>query len=291
MMSTLQSTARRRAVPANSSGIGRTGQTVLGAIATAVLLVLIAPMIVVVVVSFSLADFVIFPPPGFGLKWYSTFFATPDFVSAFLMSTEVALGASAAATLLGVPASYVLIRRQFIGKRVLAAMFLSPLMVPQIVVGVGLLQFYAWWGVSNTLAGLIAAHTVVVLPYVVRTVGASLLSLNPQVEEAAADLGAGTLSMLALVVVPMIRGGVPLGRALCHDHVVDQRRGQHLPLGDGHVHTAGADLQLHGIFADAAGDRGGGIVDAGRGSAGAGDRPLYRLEQRDAPLDRKTTRG
>lgn len=210
-MSAASVAARRGSLPANPSGIGKHGQRVLGVLAAAVLLVLVAPMLVVVVVSFSSSDFVIFPPPGFGLKWYGTFVHTPDFVSAFLMSAEVALAASIAATVLGVPASYVLVRRNFRGRRLLSAVFLSPLMVPQIVIGVGLLQFYAWLGLSNSLAGLVAAHTVVVLPYVVRTVGAALLGLSPQVEEAAADLGADTITTLALVVVPIIKGGVLSG--------------------------------------------------------------------------------
>ncbi len=199
---------RRATAPVNTSGIGRTGQTALGAIATAILFVLLAPMIVLVIVSFSSADFVIFPPPGFGLKWYHSFFTTPDFVSAFVMSAEVALGASVAATLLGVSASYVLVRRRFLGRGLLAAIFLSPLMVPQIIVGVGLLQLYSLWGVSNTLFGLIAAHTVIVLPYVVRTVGAALTTVSPRIEEAAADLGANQVEVLVLVVVPSIKGGV-----------------------------------------------------------------------------------
>ena len=102
----------------------------------------------------------------------------------------------------------MLVRRRFLGRGLLAAIFLSPLMVPQIIVGVGLLQLYSLWGVSNTLFGLIAAHTVIVLPYVVRTVGAALTTVSPRIEEAAADLGANQVEVLVLVVVPSIKGGV-----------------------------------------------------------------------------------
>jgi putative spermidine/putrescine transport system permease protein len=131
-----------------------------------------------------------------------------DFLSALWTSFEVAVAASLIATLIGLPAAYVLVRRRFPGRRALAAVFLSPLMVPQIIVGVGLLQLYTALGGANSLTGLVMAHVVAVLPYVIRTVGAALSTTNVSIEEAAADLGANQLEVLAFVVVPMIKGGV-----------------------------------------------------------------------------------
>jgi putative spermidine/putrescine transport system permease protein len=195
----------------NSAGVGPTGRVALAAFTTLMLLALLAPMAVLIVMSFSGADFVVFPPPSFGLKWYVRFFTTHDFVGAFLTSLQVALAAAAIATLLGIPAAYVLVRRYFPGKAILEAVFLSPLIVPQIIVGVGLLQLYTIWGAGSTTAGLIAAHVVAVLPYVTRTVGAALSTVSLRVEEAAADLGANKIEILTLVVAPMIKGGVLAG--------------------------------------------------------------------------------
>lgn len=205
--------ARRiRTTPrANTSGIGRNGQIAVGTLSIVILFALLAPMVVLLVMSFSSADFVIFPPPGFSLKWYEKFFQMSDFLNAFVTSFEVAIAASIGATALGVPAAYALARYRFPGRGVLRAIFLSPLMFPQIIVGVGLLQLYTWLGAANTVVGLIMAHIVAVLPYVIRTVGAALSTVHRNVEEAAADLGANQLAVLALVVVPMIKGGVLAG--------------------------------------------------------------------------------
>ena len=136
----------------------------------------------------------------------------------------------------------MLVRRRFPGRAALKAVFLSPLMVPQIIVGVGLLQLYTAMGAANSVPGLIIAHIVAVLPYVIRTVGAALSTVNRNVEEAAADLGANQLEVLALVVVPMIKGGVLAGASVRVDHVLDQRRDQHLHFHDRHLHPAGAAL-------------------------------------------------
>lgn len=203
--------AVRQEVGRNTSGVGSAGRAVLATFTTVLLLVLLAPMLVLIAMSFSGADYVIFPPPSFDLKWYVSFFTTHDFVDAFLTSLQVALIAAVGATLLGIPATYVLVRRYFPGKRILEALFLSPLIVPQIIVGVGLLQLYTLWGVTSSTAGLIAAHIVAVLPYVTRTVGGALSTISPRVEEAAADLGANRLQILILVVAPMIKGGVLAG--------------------------------------------------------------------------------
>ena len=211
-MSVAARAIRLRAAPrANTSGIGRVGQIAVGTVSIVILFALLAPMIVLLVMSFSSADFVIFPPPGFSLKWYEKFFQMSDFLGAFLTSFEVAIAASFGATLLGVPAAYALVRYRFQGRGVLNAIFLSPLMFPQIIVGVGLLQLYTWLGAANTVLGMIMGHIVAVLPYVIRTVGAALSTVHRNVEEAAADLGANQLEVLALVVVPMIKGGVLAG--------------------------------------------------------------------------------
>lgn len=210
-MTFVRAVARNRHSRANTSGIGRTGQIVLGAISAVILLALMAPMIVLVVMSFSSGEYVVFPPTAFDLRWYYKFFTMSDFLAALLTSFEVAIAASIGATLLGFPAAYVLVRRRFPGRAALNAVFLSPLMVPQIIVGVGLLQLYTAMGAANSVPGLIMAHIVAVLPYVIKTVGAALSTANRNVEEAAADLGANQLEVLALVVVPMIKGGVLAG--------------------------------------------------------------------------------
>jgi putative spermidine/putrescine transport system permease protein len=123
----------------------------------------------------------------------------------------VAALAALCATILGLPASFVLVRKRFPGWTLLWQLLLSPLILPQIVLGLALLQMFSLFGLSTSFLGLMIAHTVAVVPYVVRTTSAALLNIDPRIEEAAADLGAGQLTRITLVVAPMIKGGVLAG--------------------------------------------------------------------------------
>ncbi len=189
----------------------RLGKVLVGYSTALVLFCLVAPMAVLFVMSFSNADYVTFPPTEFSLKWYLLFAEKSDFTLAFMTSAQVAVAAAVGATLIGVPAAYALVRKRVPGSTLLNIIFLLPLMVPQIIVGVGLLQLFAALGATNSLTGLVMAHIVVVLPYVIRTVGAGLSTVAPSIEEAAADLGANQVETLVLVVVPMIKGAVVAG--------------------------------------------------------------------------------
>lgn len=176
-----------------------------------VLAVLLAPLVVLVGASFSAVDYVSFPPKGFSLEWYRRFFTDPAFVNALLLSLEVAIAASLIATILGFPAAYVLVRKNFPGRQFVWTLLLSPLLVPQIILGVALLQVFSVLGMATTFAGLLLAHVVSVMPYVVRTVGASLQLVDRAIEEAAADLGATRFEVMTLIVAPMIKGGLVAG--------------------------------------------------------------------------------
>ncbi|MCC7275321.1 MAG: ABC transporter permease [Alphaproteobacteria bacterium] len=193
------------------AGIGGIGRWLITLVAWLVLLGLLAPLVVLVGASFSEVDYVRFPPQGFSLRWYAAFFRDPVFVGSLLLSTQIAFAAAALATVLGFPAAYVLVRRRFPGRRLAWSLFLSPLLVPQIILGVALLQLFSVLGFATSFAGLLIAHVVAVMPYVIRTVGAALVSIDPRVEEAAADLGANRLEMMALVVAPMVKGGLLAG--------------------------------------------------------------------------------
>lgn len=193
------------------AGIGTAGAWLIRIVAWLVLALLVAPLVVLVGASFSSSDYVGFPPRGFSLVWYVRFFQDPVFLNALALSGEIAMAASILATLLGFPAAYVLVRKRFPGRELAWSLFLSPLLVPQIILGVALLQFFTVLGVATSFAGLLIAHVVAVMPYVIRTVGAALTTIDPKVEEAAADLGATRAEMLLLVVAPMVKGGLLAG--------------------------------------------------------------------------------
>jgi putative spermidine/putrescine transport system permease protein len=193
------------------AGIGRLGLWLVRLVAWAVLATLIAPLAVLIAASFSPGDYVHFPPQGFSLIWYVRFFADPIFLNSLILSAEIAVAAAILATIIGFPAAYILVRRRFPGRGLAQSIFLAPLLVPQIIMGVALLQFLSWFGIATSYFGLLIAHVVAVVPYVIRTVGAALLGIDPRVEEAAADLGATRLQMLMLIVAPMIKGGLLAG--------------------------------------------------------------------------------
>jgi putative spermidine/putrescine transport system permease protein len=183
----------------------------ISSIAWLVLALLTLPLLILVSASFSTSDYVRFPPQGFTLEWYGRFFSDPLFLNSLILSAEIATLSSLLATVLGFPAAYVLIRRRFPGREFVSSLLLSPILVPQIILGVALLQYFTFLGLANSFSGLLVAHSVSVLPYVIRTVGASLSTIDPRVEEAASDLGAGKFLLLPLVVAPMVRGGLVAG--------------------------------------------------------------------------------
>lgn len=187
------------------------GAVVIRAFSYLVIAVLVAPLVVIIGASFSQNAYIDFPPKSLSLRWYAAFFADDNFLAAFRLSGEVAVLASLGATVLGLPASFVLVRRRFPGWSVLWQLLLSPLILPQIVLGIALLQMFSLLGLGTSVLGLVVAHIVAVVPYVIRTTSAALLNIDPRIDEAAADLGANQLTTIALVVAPMIKGGVLAG--------------------------------------------------------------------------------
>jgi putative spermidine/putrescine transport system permease protein len=200
---------RRRTL--RRAGIGRLGYWALRIHAWSVFGFLLLPLAVLITSSFAGQSYVVFPPREFSLDGYTTFFTDAAFLYSLLLSFELAASASVIASVIGFLAAYVLVRRRFRGREFLSGFFLSPLILPQIIVGVALLQLFTLLGLATSFIGLLIAHVVSVIPYVIRTVGAALQRIDPRVEEAAADLGAGPLETLALVVLPMVRGGAVAG--------------------------------------------------------------------------------
>jgi putative spermidine/putrescine transport system permease protein len=112
---------------------------------------------------------------------------------------------------LGVPAALALSRGAFAGKRLISAFFLSPLILPPIVVGAALLQFATMTGIARTFFALYVGHTVLIIPYIVRTTLAALARFNLSLEEAARDLGADALRTFFMVTLPLAKPGIIAG--------------------------------------------------------------------------------
>ena len=189
---------------------GGTAALVYGMTACTMVFVL-APLLVAVSISFSAAPFASFPPQGFTLSWYAQVLADPDFRAAAGLSIGLALAATAASLALGLPAAFALARSQLPGRAALQGLLLSPLVFPVLITGLALLQFFASAAMQSAAVNLFLAHTLVTIPYVVRTVTASLQLVDRSLEEAARTLGADRWRCFRRVTVPQIAPGVAAG--------------------------------------------------------------------------------
>jgi putative spermidine/putrescine transport system permease protein len=189
----------------------RFGRLFIAGVSAVAMLYLALPLLVVIAISFTATEYLKFPPQGLTLRWYWQVVSDPTFVEAFVVSGQLAMAATATALLLGVPAALVLARQQFPLRGALSALFLSPLVLPTIVLGVAILQYASALGFARSFLALFVGHVVLVTPYVIRTSLASLSGMEPAHEEAAQDLGATPLQTFFLITLPQIKPGVIAG--------------------------------------------------------------------------------
>ncbi len=179
-------------------------QRAIDGVAWLVVLFLLGPLVAIIGGSVTETPYVAFPPQGFTLRWYQLLLHRQDFLDSFINSVLIALLCTLVATGLGVLAAVGLHRRAFMGRPAMQAFLMSPLILPTIVTGVALLQFYYLIALDAPFAGLVIGHVVITTPYVVRTVGAGLVRMNPAIEEAAESLGARATRVLLRVTLPAI---------------------------------------------------------------------------------------
>ena len=181
----------------------------LWVVAGIVIVFLAAPTFFIVPVSFTEEGFLTWPPKGFSLQWYETLLAdSSPYPAAFLRSVLVALFAGFFAMLIGVPAAFMLVRKQFFGKSVIFAFLVSPIITPHIILAVSLFYLFARLHLIGTYLGLILGHTVITMPYVIVTVMAVIKNYDLRLDQAAWTLGAGKLKTLWFITFPIIKGGL-----------------------------------------------------------------------------------
>ena len=181
----------------------------LWVVAGIVIVFLAAPTFFIIPVSFTEEGFLTWPPKGFSLQWYETLLAdSSPYPAAFLRSVLVALFAGFFAMLIGVPAAFMLVRKQFFGKSVIFAFLVSPIITPHIILAVSLFYLFARLHLIGTYLGLILGHTVITMPYVIVTVMAVIKNYDLRLDQAAWTLGAGKLKTLWFITFPIIKGGL-----------------------------------------------------------------------------------
>jgi putative spermidine/putrescine transport system permease protein len=183
--------------------------------------VLLAPILIVVPMSFTNSSTLAFPPEGLSLRWYQDLITNPQWNLRVPVSVETAFATALLATLLGTMAALGMTRGAFPGRGLLTALFLAPLVVPIIDLAIG--DYFVWalgWqvgpvgfggGLAGTVPGLILAHTVLAFPFPFITVSTALTTVDRTLELAAAGLGANPWRTFRRVTFPLIRTGVLTG--------------------------------------------------------------------------------
>ncbi|HCM28811.1 MAG: spermidine/putrescine ABC transporter ATP-binding protein [Treponema sp. GWB1_62_6] len=188
--------------------MGKRKQYGLAFFSILVFLFLAVPLFIIAATAFGEASTIRFPIKGFTLKWFAAIFASRSFMSSLRLSFALALYATALALLVGIPAAYALSKTQFRRNAFLRSFFLSPTFVPGIVVGYALFQFLVIKLRMPVFAGLLTGHFLVVLPYIIRVVGASLEQFDFSIEEVAWSLGCDKGQAFVKVVLPNIASGI-----------------------------------------------------------------------------------
>ena len=173
-----------------------------------VLVFLMAPILVILPLSFSSGSFLFFPLPGLSLRWYTDFFTSDLWLRALKNSLLVGAGATVIATLLGTLAAFGFWRARFGGQGVLFALLLSPLVVPEIIVAVGVYFAFAPLGLADGFVGLTLAHAALGTPFVLVTVLSTLSGFDRNLLDAAANLGAPPLVAFRRVALPIVFPGI-----------------------------------------------------------------------------------
>ncbi|MCE5170861.1 ABC transporter permease [Paenibacillus profundus] len=178
---------------------------------TLVFIFLLGPLFIIMATSFGDSTVLKFPPEGFSFRWYKNIFDVEMFMTTFKVTIVVALAGNLIALLIGVPAAYALSRFNFKGKGLLNTIFISPILIPGVVLGFTMLKYLVVTFNLPIYTSLLIGHVVLMLPFIIRVIASSLSNFDYAVEEAAMSLGASRLKTFFTVVLPNIRSGLIAG--------------------------------------------------------------------------------
>ncbi|MFM8801704.1 MAG: ABC transporter permease [Tagaea sp.] len=186
------------------TAIHRATSVLIWTVAAAAVVFLLAPLVVTVLVAFSASAVFALPPPEWSLRWFERLPNTRGLWPALSTSVEVAAVSTLAALVLGTLCAIGVVRGRFAGRDAIQTFMVSPLMMPGLVLGIAMLQFFRELGLRDAYAGLLIAHVVITLPYVMRTVTASLSLFDFALVDAARTLGCSYPRAIVKVVVPVL---------------------------------------------------------------------------------------
>jgi len=162
-------------------------------------------MVIVALLSFSSSPYLVFPPPGFSLRWYAAYFSDTIWIDATIRSVKVALTTTAGATALGTLLAFSLVRGRYPGRAFVDQLAIAPLIVPAMVYSVAIYSLFAQLKLIGHWQAIALAHTVHTVPFVVLIVGAALRTFDVNQEHAAVGLGATRFQAITKITLPQIR--------------------------------------------------------------------------------------
>lgn len=186
--------------------------TLLLCFVTAVYIFLMAPILLIVVLSLNSGEFLLFPIEGVSLRWFGELYASKQFMDAILTSLRVAGIATLVSGILGTAAAIYCVRHAGRLRGLLRLYIMLPLLIPEILTAIALLFYMYQIGIGTSYSiGLQVGHVVITLPYVFMNVATSLFNFDNSVEEAARSLGASPITTFKRVTLPLIKPGVITG--------------------------------------------------------------------------------
>lgn len=165
---------------------------------------LLAPLFVIFAVSFNAKKFLSFPPKGFSLQWYTEIFTNNAWFSSLKSSLMVALGSSVLAVVIAMPVAYVLWRYRIRYARFLFTLGVSPFVLPPIIMALASMLFFTTVGMHGQFINVVIAHAIFLLALPLVTISLGLESINADVMEASATLGASDRKVFTTVVLPLV---------------------------------------------------------------------------------------
>ncbi|VWB84861.1 ABC transporter permease [Burkholderia lata] len=174
----------------------------------AVALFLLLPILFIVALSFGDSQWLIFPPPGWTLDWYRQLFTDAGWLDSLMTSAKLAVIVTVLSVLIGFLASLALVRGKFRGRAAVQAFFLTPMVLPVVVLAVALYAFVLRVGLDGTMTGFVIGHLIIALPFSIISISNSLASFDTALEDAALICGASPLEVKLRVTIPAIRLGL-----------------------------------------------------------------------------------
>ncbi|TIV66856.1 MAG: ABC transporter permease subunit, partial [Mesorhizobium sp.] len=169
---------------------------------------LLLPVIFIILLSFGSSRWLAFPPPGWTLKWYRELLADPAWIDAALTSARIAAMAAILSVLIGLLASFSLVRGEFRGRHLLRGLLLTPMVLPVVVFAIAIYALFLRIGLAGTTIGFVIAHTILALPFAIIPIATALEGFDKSIEDAAIVCGASPLQARLRITLPSIRIGI-----------------------------------------------------------------------------------